>query len=323
MIYLDSAATTYLKPRSVINAMMDYMENFGGNPGRGGHILSMRAADKVYSCREAIASLLSCSPDEIILTPSATFAINLAIKGTLSVTDHAIISDNSHNSMIRPLNKTCAYSLCSSPEDAEKKIRYNTKMLLVNHASNVNGEVCDIDGYIRVAKENNLMLLVDAAQSLGHIKLEASGIDFIASSGHKGLYGPQGTGFLYIRKGNAVNSIIEGGTGFHSESLEQPLIIPEGLESGTINGVGFAGLTEGVKFAKKHMNEDMVLMKYLVEEIKKIPHIVVYLPEKGISVPVLSFNFKDADCVRVSEYLSEKYGICTRAGLQGTIQELL
>ena len=315
MTYLDSAATTYLKPKSVINAMVEYMENSGGNPGRGGHIMSMRAADAVYSCREAIASLLSCEPDEIVLTPSDTFALNLAIKGTLSANDHAIITDDAHNSMIRPLNITCSYSLCSSPDDAVNKIRYNTRMLLVNHASNVDGSVCDLDGYIKVAKENKILILVDAAQSLGHIKLDSRDLDFVASSGHKGLYGPQGTGFLYIRKGLELRPLIEGGTGFHSESLGQPMIIPEGLESGTLNGVGFAGLSEGIKFAKKHMNEDASLMKYLISEIIKIPHICVYLPESEKTVPVLSFNFKDTDCVRVSEYLSEKHGICTRAGL--------
>lgn len=315
MIYLDSAATTYLKPKSVIHAMVDYMENSGGNPGRGGHVLSMRAADIIYSCRETLSSLLLCSPEEIVLTPSATFGLNLAIKGTLSAKDHAIITDDAHNSMLRPLNKTCSYSVCSSPDDAISKIKYSTKMLLVNHASNVDGTVSDLDGYIKVAMQYKLLLLVDASQSLGHLNLNCSGIDFIACSGHKGLYGPQGTGFLYVKKGTPLLPIIEGGTGFHSESLTQPSLIPEGLESGTLNGVGFAGLTEGVRFAMKHKNEDEFLMNYLSKEITSIPGIVTYMPRSKETVPVLSFNVKDVDCVKVSEYLSEKHGICTRAGL--------
>ena len=258
---------------------------------------------------------MSCSAEEIVLTPSATFGLNLAIKGTLLSNDHAIITDNAHNSMLRPLNSTCQYSLCSSPEDAALKIKYNTKMLLVNHASNVNGEVSDLTGYISVAKEHKLLLLVDASQSAGHIPLNSDGIDFIAASGHKGLYGPQGTGFLYVKKGTRVKPLTEGGTGFHSESLTQPDLIPEGLESGTLNGVGFAGLTEGIRFAQKHIGEEYRLMEYLTQEMSKIPHVTLYLPESKITVPVLSFNIKNIDCVKVSEILSEKFKICTRAGL--------
>lgn len=316
MIYLDSAATTYLKPKTVINAMVDYMENKGGNPGRGGHALSMRAADVVYACREEIAALLSCSAEEIVLTPSATLALNLAIKGSLKEKDHAIITDDSHNSMVRPLNSTCSYSLCSSPADAENKIHYNTRMLLVNHASNVDGTVADLSGYIRIAKEYGLLLLVDASQSLGHIGIDSHDIDFIACSGHKGLYGPQGTGFLYVKKGTKLRPLIEGGTGFHSESLTQPDLVPEGFESGTLNGVGFAGLIEGIKFVRNHKNTvDIMLMEYLKTELQKIPHIIVYPPKSDNFVPVLSFNVRDTDCVRVSERLSDRFGICTRAGL--------
>lgn len=315
MIYFDSAATTYLKPQSVFRAMADYMRYNGGNPGRGGHELSIRASNSVYACREAISEYIGAEPDEIVLTPSATFALNLAIKGMLCAFDHAIISDDAHNSMLRPLNSTCSFSYCSSPDDAALKIRKNTKMLLVNHASNVTGAVCDLEGYIRLAKNEKILLLVDASQSLGHIPFNVNGIDFVAAPGHKGLFGPQGTGFLYVRKGLFPKPLTEGGTGFHSESLTQPELIPEGLESGTLNGVGFAGLCAGIEFVKNLKHEENKLTKMLKEELLKIPHVTAYLPESEKTVPVISFNIKECDCVHVADVLSEKFKICVRSGL--------
>lgn len=317
MIYLDNSATTFKKPPGVLKAMNDYMLYSGGNPGRGGHVLSMRASDAVFSCREGIAALIGASLEEIVLTPSATIALNTAIKGVLTENDHAIITCREHNSVLRPVHKTCAYSVCESPVDALNKIRPQTKLLVVNHASNVTGVIQDLEGYKKVAKQAGILLLVDASQTAGHLPIDISGIDLLACAGHKGLFGPQGTGFLYVRRGLKLRSLIEGGTGFQSESLEQPDLMPEALESGTLNGVGFAGLAAGVSFAAKHVASaaEQNLNNALKQGLAAIPRVTLYSPVFEPTVPVVSFNVRGTDGADLTQYLSEKHGICVRSGL--------
>lgn len=317
MIYLDNSATTFIKPRTVTEAMNRYMQTSGGNPGRGGHFMSMRASDTIYKCRENIAKLLGVdTPEQIVLTPSATFGLNLVIKSVLNHNSHAVITDSEHNSVLRPVHEICDYSVCSSPQDALTKIKPNTKLLVVNHASNVNGRIADLEGYKKVARSMGVYLLLDSSQSAGHIPLCADGIDFIASSGHKGLFGPQGTGFLYVRKGIVLTPLVSGGTGFHSESYTQPLDLPEGLESGTLNGVGFAGLKEGVEYVLSHDNSiEQNLNHALKEGLSAIPKVKLYTPIHEETVPVVAFNIRGTDCVSVSEFLSEKFEICVRSGL--------
>ena len=316
MIYLDNAATTFPKPSKVTEEMMYFMKTKGGNPGRGGHILSMEAFNAVYSCREKIAELINTTPEKIILTPSATFALNLAIKGVLKHSDQAIITDNAHNSMLRPLHKTCNYSICSSVEHAKNLITSDTKMILLNHASNLTGEVEDLESYKKLCKEEGLLLLVDASQSLGHIKIDAEGIDMLTCAGHKALYGPQGTGFLYVSENVEIFPITEGGTGIMSENFEQPAVIPEGFESGTLNSVGFWGLRWGIEYVlKSDFKGEREIAKYIKKELSEIPKIKIYGNNCDMRVPVISFNIEGLDCVCVSEILSEKYGICVRSGL--------
>ena len=316
MIYFDNAATTFIKPPEVYMEMNKFMQLKGGNPGRGGHFMSMSAANDVFLCRQEIASMINKSPEEIVLCPSATYALNLAIKGILSHKDHAVLTSDSHNSAVRPLNSTAQFSVCHNPDDAERKIKKNTKMLIVNHASNVSGEVCDLEGYKKLSKAYRLLLLLDASQSMGHINFSADGIDMIACAGHKALLGPQGTGFLYVRKGIKLKPLIEGGTGFHSESVTQPREIPEGLESGTINGVGFAGLKAGIKYVKNiDFDKQDKVFESLKTGLSSIPKVILYLPTEIKTVPVISFNIKDEDPVSVAEYLSEKHRVCVRSGL--------
>ncbi len=317
MIYLDNSATTLIKPPTVFDAMNKYMQVSGGNPGRSGHFMSMRASDTIYKCRVQIAEFLGVSePEQVVLVPSATFGLNMVIKSILNYNSHAIITDMEHNSVLRPVHSICKYSICSSPKDAAQKVRANTKLLVVNHASNVNGEVADLEGYKRVAKEYGIYILLDASQSAGHIPISTDGIDFLVSSGHKGLFGPQGTGFLYIKKGLSVNPLVLGGTGYHSESFVQPEDIPEGLESGTLNGVGFAGLKEGISYVMAHDNSiEQNLNNALKQGLAVIPDVILYTPPNSPTVPVVAFNLRNKDCVRVAEFLSEKYEICVRSGL--------
>ncbi len=317
MIYLDNAATTFVKPPSVMRAMNEYMFLLGGNPGRGGHFLSLRAGDAVYKCREVLANLIGASPEEVVLTPSATMALNTAIKGVLKPNDHAIITCFEHNSVLRPVHKTCAYSVCTSPENALSLVHPETKMLIVNHASNVNGVIADLEGYKKAAHDAGLLLLVDASQTAGHLPLSVSGIDMLAAAGHKGLFGPQGTGFLYVRKGLKLNSLIEGGTGFMSESYTQPDLMPEALESGTLNGVGFAGLAEGAAFAAKQLNSGITenLNRALKQGLAAIPKVHLLSPVFENTAPAVAFTVENTDSVAFSDFMSEKHKICVRSGL--------
>ena len=317
MIYLDNSATTFLKPVSVFEAMNRYMQTSGGNPGRSGHFMSMRASDTIYKCREEIAKFLGINePQQIVLVPSATFGLNMVIKSVLNYNSHAVITDMEHNSVLRPVHSICKYSVCTSPYDAKKKIKSNTKLIVVNHASNVNGEIADLEGYKKIAKEYGIYILLDASQSAGHIPVLADGLDFIVSSGHKGLFGPQGTGFLYVKKGLSVKPLVSGGTGYHSESFVQPEDIPEGLESGTLNGVGFAGLKEGISYVLSHDNSvEQNLNNALKQGLAVMPDVALYTPVHSMTAPVVAFNLRGRDCVRVAEILSEKYEICVRSGL--------
>ncbi|MBR3942304.1 MAG: aminotransferase class V-fold PLP-dependent enzyme, partial [Clostridia bacterium] len=279
MIYLDNAATTFRKPKRVLKAMQTYMKKQGGNPGRGSHLLAMRAADVIFDTRIALARLISALPEQIALMPSATVALNTVIRGLLRPGDHALLSAYEHNAVLRPVHALCDYTVCRTVEEAKNAIRPETKLIAVCHASNVNGKIQDLAGYIALAEQANIPLLVDASQTLGHIPLSADGIDFLVSSGHKGLFGPQGTAFLYVRKGRKLPPLIRGGTGILSESPAQPDLFPESLESGTLNGVGFAGLKAGAEFVYRHKQDKT---KHLTDMLKAglfvIPKVRLYSP---------------------------------------------
>ena len=316
MIYLDNSATTFRKPKMVLKAMNRYMKHSGGNPGRGSHFLAMRAADALFEARLEIARLLSVFPERIALMPSATFALNTVIKGVLQAGDHVILTPYEHNAVVRPVHREFDYSVCDGAQNAENAITEKTKMLIVNHASNVNGKIQSLQPYIDLAHKANLLLLVDASQSLGHIPFSAGGIDFVVCSGHKGLFGPQGTAFLYVRRGRKIAPLITGGTGILSESFGQPDIFPEVLESGTQNGVGFAGLAAGVRFVNECDTDPCMDLNILLKRgLSAIPKVTLYSPVTEKTAPCVSFNIKNADCVTVSEYLSDRYGICVRSGL--------
>ena len=197
MIYLDNAATTFRKPKRVLKAMQNYMKKQGGNPGRGSHMLAMRAADVIYDTRVSLARLISALPEQIALMPSATVALNTVICGILKPGDHAVLSAYEHNAVLRPVHALCDYTVCKTVQDAENAIRPQTKLIAVCHASNVNGKVQNIGEFVRLSQKTGVPLLVDASQTLGHLPLSADGIDFLVSSGHKGLFGPQGTALLF------------------------------------------------------------------------------------------------------------------------------
>lgn len=335
MIYLDNAATTFPKPRQVYEAVLDCMENYGANPGRAGHKLAMRAGREIYECRENIAKLLNVSnPMSIVFTHNATDSLNLAIKGVVKSGDHIITTSIEHNSVIRPIKALekngventivkCDKYGYLDPNDIKKAIKPNTKLIVTTHASNVCGTIVDIESVGNIAKENNVLYLVDASQTLGvyDIDIQKINVDMIAAPGHKCLLGPQGTGMLYIRDGLEVNILKEGGTGSNSEDLFQPNMMPDRYESGTHNTPGIAGLNAGVKFIletgidkiRKHEEE---LCEYMLTKLTEVPNIKIYGPlDSKKRAAVISINIGDIDSGEITFILDDMYEIATRSGI--------
>jgi len=262
MTYLDHAATSWPKPPAVAAAMHVVMEQAGGNPGRSGHRLAMRASETVYACRENLAKLFGVrDPLRICFTSNATESLNLAIHGLLKPGDHAVFSAMEHNSVWRPLRELerrgVVISIAAAgpdgivhPGSIVIQLRRETKLIVLIHASNVNGALNPVEEVGRIARERGIRFLVDAAQTAGvvPIDVEAMHIDMLAFPGHKGLLGPQGTGGLYVHESIRLEPLKQGGTGSDSESPSQPEFAPDRYESGTVNTPGIAGLNEGVKY---------------------------------------------------------------------------
>ncbi|KUK34772.1 MAG: Cysteine desulfurase family protein [Caldanaerobacter subterraneus] len=263
MIYFDNAATSWPKPEEVYREVEKVLRNCG-NPGRGGHKMALESGRVIFEARQEICSIFNIKdPMRVVFTSNTTEALNIALKGILKEGDHVITSSMEHNSMIRPLmalkEKGIEVTIVKAneegkidPEDIKEAITKKTKMIAITHASNVTGTIMPIEEIGNIAREMNLIFLVDAAQTVGvlPIDVEKQNIDLLAFPGHKGLYGPQGTGGLYVRKSIEILPLEEGGTGSKSESMYQPDLMPDKLESGTPNTPGIAGLKEGVKFVK-------------------------------------------------------------------------
>lgn len=329
MIYLDNAATSFKKPESVYKKFMSVWREMGANAGRGGHRLALRAAEQIYLAREKLAELFNIeNPENIAFTQNTTTALNMAVKGVVKKGDHIIITTLEHNSVLRPVVSTgCSYSIVGAdengqilPEAVEAKIRENTRLIIVNHASNVTKSVCDIEKIGQIAKRRGVIFLVDAAQSAGVLDIDAvkMNIDMLAFAGHKSLFGPLGTGGLYVREGLKINTIMEGGSGGDSLSFNHPDHMPDLLTYGTANAPAIAALGAGIDFIKAQgiknifMHENMLLSRF-EEKIKNIKGVRLYTPSLS-GVNVCSINLEGRDCVEVSEILDRRFNIATRAG---------
>jgi cysteine desulfurase family protein len=338
VIYLDNAATSWPKPPEVKKAMVKFMEEVGANPGRSGHLLSIEAARIIYEAREALSTLFHVKdPSRIVFTLNATESLNLALKGLLRSGDHVITSSLEHNSVMRPLRylekKGIELTIlpCSSegsldPEMVERGIQSNTRMVVVNHASNVTGTLLPIREVGRIVRERNLLYLVDTAQTAGTfpIDMEEEKIDLLAFTGHKSLYGPQGTGGLVIGERVDEKEMIplkQGGTGSRSEFEEQPDFLPDRFESGTPNGVGIAGLLAGIQYVMIKGLEpirqyEKGLIEKLIEGLKEIPRVKLYGSKNGGDrIAILSFNIEHLSPSEVSFCLEKEFGILCRPGL--------
>lgn len=335
MLYLDNSATSYPKPPEVIQAMNDYMLNVCANAGRSGHRLAISASRIVYDAREEIAKLFNIDdPLQIIWTLNATESINIALQGILKPDDHVITSGMEHNSVMRPLRALersgvhitvvkCSIDGFIDPSDIESAINKKTKMIVINHASNVIGSIQLIDDIGQIAKKYGLIFMLDTAQSAGAypIDVQKSNIDLLAFTGHKSLYGPVGTGGLFIHNGIDIKPLKYGGTGSRSDEEYQPDFLPDKFESGTLNIVGIAGLSAGVRYVMNKgveniRKQECDLTQRLIDGLTCIPKVKVYgdLDAKK-RVGVVSFNVEGISPSEVALCLDERFDILCRASL--------
>lgn len=337
MIYFDNGATTFPKPQSVVNAVNYAITQIGANPGRGGHNMAMKASDVLYECRSNAAKLFDIDNlENVIITNNCTTALNTVIKGVLKSGDHAVISSYEHNAVVRPLeflkSKGIEYSIAQVEYgDVEKTIdnfrssfRENTKLVICTHASNVFGIRLPIERISALCKLNGILFCTDAAQTAGiiPISLKNTDIDYLCTAGHKGLYGPMGTGLLIINSDVIPESLTQGGTGSLSVQINQPEILPDKFESGTHNLLGIAGLNEGIKYVmhkteQRIFNYEIRLAQNLYDGLAKIDDIELYTkrPNERESVPVISFNLRNIDSETTAQILNDKFNIAVRAGL--------
>lgn len=337
MIYFDNGATTYPKPQSVIRAVSGSMRFSGANPGRGGHRMALKASELVYNCRKTAAAFFGAgSPENIIFTESCTTALNTVIHGLLREGGHAVISSLEHNAVARPLAHLKRYGVSFSVARAvegdngktidnfRQAIRSDTKLVVCTAASNVFGIRLPVERIAALCRIYGIPFCVDAAQTAGVVPVDIgkSGIDFLCAAGHKGLYGPMGTGILAINSGTLPESLTQGGTGSLSASLTQPGTLPDKYESGTPNLPGIAGLAAGIKFVtetgqERIMRTELSNAKRLYEGLARIPGVILYTksPKPGGYVPVISFNLKNRDSEEVASLLDSRYNIAVRAGL--------
>jgi cysteine desulfurase family protein len=339
-VYLDHAASSWPKPEGVIEAMSEAVREYGANPGRGGHQLSQRASNVIYETRKLLAQLFGVKdPKNIIFFQNATQSINQALKGIQwKAGDQIIATMYEHNSVRRPLeylhreygveikyfqpNQNGQISM----EHFDELLTNQTKLIVSTHVSNLTGAILPIKKIGLRAKEHQIPFLVDASQSAGMlpINVEEMGIDLLAFTGHKGLYGPQGIGGLYISPTVDLVPLLHGGTGSQSEAVDQPQSRPERYESGTVNTPGIAGLRAGIQFVmnlglESIYEHERMLTHYALKRLREIKGVIVYGPDNGIErASVISLNLEGIDCQEVAYVLDQHYHIATRAGMHCT-----
>ena len=338
MIYFDNAATTWPKPAGVGEAMLHYLGHIGANPGRAGHRLAVEAARSIYAAREAVAELFHApDPLRVVFGSNATEALNLAMRGLLVPGDHIITSSMEHNSVMRPLRALerrgvhvtvagCSPEGYLDPSLVEAAIRPGTRMIVLNHASNVAGTLLPVAEVGQIARRHGVLLLVDAAQTAGAYPIDMQGdaIDLLAFTGHKSLFGPMGTGGLVI--GERVDAVLleplkRGGTGSRSEWEEQPGFLPDACESGTPNAVGLAGLLAGIRWVLERGVEairaqEMALAQQLIDGLRAIGGVKVHGTLDAMrQTATVSFNIAGMEPSEVGLRLDDEHEILCRVGL--------
>ena len=338
MIYLDNGATTLRKPECVKEALLEALASMG-NSGRGVHDASLYAGRIIYRARESLAELLgAAAPEQVVFTANATESLNLVLGGLFGLGDHVITTVCEHNSVLRPLYRLQGVELSVLPvkaeageerqagilayDELESLLRPNTKALIITHASNLTGNITDLEQAAAFAKKHSLLLIVDAAQTAGAVPMdmERMGIDVLCFTGHKGLYGPQGTGGVCVRPGLSIRPLKVGGSGIHSFDREHPSEMPAALEAGTLNGHGIAGLGAAARWlletgVEQTRAREQALLRRFVDGVKEVEGVTLYgNPDLDRRTGIQSLNIRDYDSARVADWLYEDYGIAVRGG---------
>lgn len=329
MIYLDSAATTLQKPSTVARAVIRAMQDMA-SPGRGGHRPAMLAAETVFRCREAAATLFRVeNPENVVFTSNATHAINIALHSLLKPGDTVLTTGYEHNAVTRPLAALgvtikVASSALFCPdrllEEFRAQLTEEVTCAVFTHVSNAFGYILPITEMAALCRERGIPFVVDASQSAGCLPIDftALGAAFLAMPGHKGLYGPQGTGLLLC--GHGTTPLLRGGTGSLSLAQEMPDFLPDRLEAGTHNVCGIAGLLEGIRYVRRRgtgkiLSHEQGLTRLAIGELRRGRGVTVYAADKGepCQAGVMSFRVQGLDCEELGAGLG-RAGIAVRAG---------
>lgn len=334
MIYFDNAATTLQKPPEVAEAVAQALTSFGG-VGRGVHPASLAAGMVVYDARARVAELLGApSAARVAFTLNVTMALNMAIDGLLAPGEGAVTTAASHNSVLRPLfrardERGCWVEVADISPDAsldfasyERALARGPKLVAATHASNLTGDVYDIARMARMAHEAGALFVLDAAQSAGAmlVDMSALGVDVLCFTGHKSLFGPQGTGGLCVAEGVDIPPFVEGGSGVHSYDERHPRFMPEALEAGTVNAHGLAGLAAGVSFLQEvgvgNVHAHLAQLTHAFEAgARSIPGVVVLGGHGGVDRSgIVALNVGEIDSALVADRLAQEFDICVRAG---------
>lgn len=334
MIYMDHAATSIQKPDCVVKAVIQTLTTPMGNPDRGVNAASLQASRLVYQTRLQLANFFGAEgPDRIAFTMNSTESLNIAIQGLLSPGDHVITSCLEHNSVLRPLYMMQKKGIdltiigCDDAGDPlydqiESAIQNNTRAIIMTHASNLTGNLVDINYIGYIARQHHLIFILDASQTAGiyPIHVQNMGIDILCFTGHKSLLGPQGTGGIYVRPGISLRPLLSGGSGILTYQKEHPSDMPTALEAGTLNTHGLAGLQAALQYIEEtgmHQirAKELELMWAFYHGIVNLPGVTVYgnFSDKD-RCPIVTLNILDYDSSKVSDLLYTKYDICVRSG---------
>ena len=333
MIYLDNAATTFQKPRCVIEAVASAMEHMG-NAGRGASDAALDASRTIFNAREALADLFGAEhPSCMVFTANSTESLNIAIKGLFSPGDRVVTTMLEHNSVLRPLYELEEHGveLEIVPADERGVLDYaaleaavtpGTRGVVCTHASNLTGNMVDIARVGKIAHAAGAVFVVDASQTAGAfpINVQELGVDVLCFTGHKSMLGPQGTGGMYVRSGLEVRPLLSGGSGIDTYNRHHPSQMPTALEAGTLNGHGIAGLAAAVGYLNETGMEtirsrELELMRRFYDGVRTIPSIKVYGDfDAELRAPIVALNIGDYDSSEVSDELNLTYGIVTRPG---------
>ncbi|HUE17443.1 MAG TPA: aminotransferase class V-fold PLP-dependent enzyme [Planctomycetaceae bacterium] len=336
-VYLDNAATSFPKPASVYEAVDRAQREVGAPEGRSATRTALQVHGVVERCRQRAARLLGAeSPQRIVFTFNATDSLNLALHGLLRPGDHVVTSAMEHNSVLRPLRHLADRGIAVtyvkadsegrvSPDDVDRAVTKNTRLVALVHASNVTGTIQPIDRVGEIARSAGALFLVDAAQTAGHLPLDVSRspIDLLACAGHKGLLGPLGTGILYVRPGveESLESVRQGGTGTNSEDDHQPVRLPDKYEAGNHNVPGLFGLEAALAWLEERTvvevcRHERQLTAQLLDGVAGLPRLRVYGPKSlAERVGVVSLTIEGMDPQELAAVLDDSFGIETRAGL--------